>query len=167
MPWRYTKIDWHNVDDFDFLTYSSPCQDISNAGKQRGLEKDSGTRSSLLWYVEEAIKIKQPKYLLMENVKALVSKKFQSSFEDWLRLLEQYGYKSFWSVLNARDYGVPQNRERVFVISIKDPNRHYVFPTPIPLQKTFPDLLENESEIPAKYYVTDKQKQSIKAKLNL
>ena len=107
-----TKVDWNTVPDFDLLTYSSPCQDISNAGMQRGLEKGSGTRSSLLWEVEKAIEAKRPIYLLMENVKALVGKKFKADFEAWLKTLESYGYQNFWKVLNAKDYDVPQNRER-------------------------------------------------------
>lgn len=160
-----TKIDWDKIDDFDFLTYSSPCQDISNAGKQKGLGKGSNTRSSLLWYVEDAIKSKKPKFLLMENVKGLTSKKFMPYFEKWLHLLEQYGYKSYWKILNAKDYGVPQNRNRVFVVSIREPNSEYVFPAPIPLKKCFQDFLEKE--VSERYYITDKQKNSIKTKLNI
>lgn len=106
-----TKVDWNGVEDFDLLTYSSPCQDISLAGKQRGLIKDSGTRSSLLWEVEKAIIAKKPKYLLMENVAALVSQKFINDFNSWLNTLEGYGYHSHWQVLNSKDYGVPQNRD--------------------------------------------------------
>lgn len=78
-----TKIDWSKVDKVDLLTYSTPCTDISNAGQQKGIEKGSGTRSSILWYTEEAIRILRPKYLLMENVSALVSKKFLPFFKEW------------------------------------------------------------------------------------
>ena len=74
-----SKIDWANVPDFDLFTYSFPCTDISNAGQQKGLEKGSGTRSSLLWECQKAIEIKRPKYCLMENVSTLVSKKFKKS----------------------------------------------------------------------------------------
>lgn len=148
-----TKINWSNVPDFDFLTYSSPCQDISNAGLQRGLQKDSGTRSSLLWEVEKAIIAKRPKFLMMENVKALVGKKFRADFEAWLETLRSYGYQNFWKVLNARDYGVPQNRERVFVVSILG-GGSFEFPTPIPLEKRLKDVLE--SNVDEKYYLNDR-----------
>lgn len=113
-----TKIDWDSAPDFDFLTYSSPCQDISNAGLQRGLTAGSGTRSSLLWEVEKAIEAKRPRYLMMENVAALVSKKFIGDFGKWLETLESYGYTNYWAKLNAKDYDVPQNRPRVICISI-------------------------------------------------
>lgn len=97
-----SKIDWTQVPDFDLFTYSFPCTDISAAGLQKGLSKDSGTRSGLLWECEKAIKAKRPKYLLMENVKALVQKKFMPDFKAWLELLDQYGYDTFWQVCNAK-----------------------------------------------------------------
>ena len=112
------KIDWTNVPDFDLFTYSSPCQDFSNAGLKRGGQKGSGTRSSLLWECERAIDAKRPKYLLMENVAALVSSKFIKLFNKWQNTLENYGYTNYAKVLNAKDYGVPQNRERIFMISV-------------------------------------------------
>lgn len=148
-----TKVDWEQVPDFDLLTYSSPCQDISNAGMQRGLEKGSGTRSSLLWEVEKAIEAKRPKYLLMENVKALVGKKFKADFEAWLEILRSYGYQNFWKVLNAKDYGIPQNRERVFVVSILGGGQ-FKFPKPVPLEKRLKGVLE--SNVDEKYYLNDK-----------
>lgn len=135
-------IDWDRVPDFDLFTYSFPCQDISSAGKQKGLEAGSGTRSSLLWECKKAIEAKRPKYLLMENVKALVSKKFINHFNDWLLYLERLGYSNFWKVLNAKDYGVPQNRERVFVVSILGNNEQYKFPNTFELTKRLSDVLE-------------------------
>ena len=108
------KIDWAQVPDFDLFTYSSPCQDFSQAGKQAGGTEGSGTRSSLLWECRRAILAKKPKYLLMENVAALVSQKFIRLFNAWQLELESYGYRNFAKVLNAKDYGVPQNRERIF-----------------------------------------------------
>lgn len=108
-----TKINWNDVPDFDLLTWSSPCQDISNAGKQKGLVKDSGTRSSLIWCVLDAIRIKKPKYILMENVKALVSDKFLPDLQNLLAVLEDYGYDSVWQVLDSKDYGIPQHRESI------------------------------------------------------
>lgn len=136
---------------------SHNCTDISNAGRQAGLEKDSGTRSSLLWECEKAIEIKRPKYLLMENVKALFSKKFRPFWNDWVDLLNGYGYKTFAQVLNSKNYGTPQNRERVFGISIlrteNDPEPVYNFPAPFPLTTCLADVLEEE--VDEKYFLSD------------
>ena len=147
-----SKIDWNAVPDFDLFTYSSPCQDFSIAGMQRGGEKGSNTRSSLLWECEKAISIKRPKYCLMENVSALVSAKFIKLFNRWQLVLEKLGYKNFAAVLNAKDYGIPQNRERIFLVSILDENAQYEFPKPKPLNIKLKDVLE-KGEIPEKYYV--------------
>lgn len=144
-----SKIDWQKVPDFDLFTYSSPCQDFSTAGLQRGGTKGSGTRSSLLWECERAIAAKRPKYLLFENVAALVSQKFIRLFNEWQLLLERMGYTNFTQVLNAKDYGVPQNRERVFMVSIRDCEQPYYFPKPIPLTKRIKDVLEDN--VPEKY----------------
>lgn len=148
-----SKIDWNNVPDFDLFTYSFPCTDISSAGQQKGLSKDSGTRSSLLWECEKAIQIKRPKYLLMENVKALITSKFIREFNHWQYLLEQYGYTNFAQVLNAKDYGVPQNRERIFMVSILDENTRYEFPKPFPLTRRLKDVLEKN--VDEKYYLSN------------
>lgn len=139
-----SKIDWEQVPDFDLFTYSFPCQDISNAGLQRGFAEGSGTRSGLLWECKKAIAAKRPRYLLMENVKALVQKKFLPDFNKWLALLEEYGYTNYWKVLNAKDYGIPQNRERVFCVSILGDHQPYAFPEPWELDKTLDDVLEDE-----------------------
>lgn len=119
-----TQIE--RLDYADLWTYSSPCQDFSTAGKQKGIYNADGslTRSGLLKHVERLLEISvalgnQPKYLLMENVKGLVSKKFKPDFLKWLDKLEQLGYNNYWQILNAKDYGIPQNRERVFVVSIR------------------------------------------------
>lgn len=144
------KIDWSVVPDFDFLTYSSPCQDFSNAGLQKGGDEGSGTRSSLLWEVKRAIEAKHPGYLMMENVKALVSQKFLPTFRLWLDWLSGQGYVNFVEVLNAKDYGVPQNRERVFVVSMLE-NTWFNFPQPVELELRLKDLLEDE--VDAKYYL--------------
>ena len=150
-----TKIDWQQVPSFDLLTYSFPCTDISAAGQQKGLSKGSGTRSSLLWECERAIRIKRPSYLLMENVKALVSKKFIKDFHEWLAILDNLGYVSFSKVINASECGVPQNRERIFVVSIIK-NRcetAYHFPSPIPLEKSLADVLDEN--VPDKYFLSE------------
>lgn len=141
-------IDVENVPDHDLFTYSFPCQDLSIAGKQVGLE---GARSGLLYECKKIIEHCRPKYLLLENVKNLVSKKFKPKFDEWLEYLESLGYTNYWKVLNAKDYGIPQNRERVFVVSILGEHTPYEFPDPIPLDLCIADMLEHEVE--SKYYM--------------
>lgn len=148
-----SKIDWSQVPDFDLFTYSSPCQDFSNAGLQKGGTDGSGTRSSLLWECRRAIIAKRPKYLLLENVAALVSQKFLPLFNKWQAELASYGYGNFAEVLNSKDYGVPQNRERVFLVSILDGGGYY-FPKPFKLEKRLKDVLEDN--VDEKYYLSDK-----------
>ena len=150
-----SKINWDEVPDFELFTYSSPCQDFSSAGLQRGGgQEGSGTRSSLLWECRRAIIAKKPKYLLLENVAALVSEKFLPLFNKWQAELESYGYSNFAQVLNAKDYGVPQNRERVFLVSILDDNARYHFPEPFKLEKRLKDVLE--VNVDEKYYLSEK-----------
>lgn len=152
-----SKIDWAQVPNFDLLTYSFPCTDISNAGKQAGFSEGSETRSSLLWECEKAIKEKRPKYLLMENVKALVQKKFMPDFQRWIELLESYGYANFWQVLNAKDFGVAQNRERVFMVSIlrteAELTPSYNFPQGFPLDKCVEDYMVDAETIDESYFI--------------
>lgn len=148
-----SRIDWQQVPDFDLFTYSSPCQDFSQAGKQAGGTEGSGTRSSLLWECRRAILAKKPKYLLMENVAALVSQKFIRLFNAWQLELESYGYRNFAKVLNAKDYGVPQNRERIFMVSILDESARYEFPQPMPLTLRLKDVLEDK--VDERYYLKD------------
>jgi DNA (cytosine-5)-methyltransferase 1 len=113
-----TKIDPATLPDIDLFTYSFPCQDLSSAGLQKGLEEGSGTRSGLLWECRKIIDAKRPKYLMLENVKNLVGKKHKANFDKWIAYLDSVGYNTYWKVLNGKDYGVPQNRERVFAVSI-------------------------------------------------
>lgn len=145
-----TKIDWSKVNDFDLLFYSTPCTDFSNAGKQAGGEEGSGTRSSILWYTRHAIIEKKPKFLVMENVKALVSDKFRTLFLKWCDELTSYGYTNFAQVLNAKDYGVPQNRERIFVVSILG-DAWFSFPQPRELTIRLKDVLEDK--VDEKFYL--------------
>lgn len=160
------------LDYADLWTYSSPCQDFSTAGKQKGMINADGslTRSGLLKHVERlltdaVIRGDNPKYLLMENVKGLVSKKFKPDFERWLQKLEQLGYKNYWKVLNAKDYGIPQNRERVFVVSIrKDIDKNYTFPAPVPLQLKLQDVLE--PYVDEKYFLKAEITEKLLKKLN-
>ena len=149
-----TKINPECLPDFDLFTYSFPCQDLSTAGKQQGLVKGK-TRSGLLYECEKIIEVKLPKYLLLENVKALVGKKFKPQFDKWLKYLESLGYTNYWQVLNSKDYGIPQNRERVFVISIlNDKEKTYTFPQTQILNICLKDLLEDQVE--DKYYINKK-----------
>lgn len=115
----------------DLLTYGFPCQDISIAGKQEGIKQ--GTRSGLLLEVEKLLEQAEykPKFLLMENVKNLIGGKHRNNFDNWLNKLDEIGYNSYWSVLNAKDYKIPQNRERVFCLSVrKDIDCDFEFPKP-------------------------------------
>ena len=148
-----SKVDVKDVPDHDLFTYSFPCQDISIAGKGKGFEKGSNTRSGLLWECEKVIRVKRPKYLLMENVKNLVGKKFKPGFEEWLRALEEMGYTNYWQVLNAKDYGAPQNRERVFCVSILGEHEPYEFPEKETLELRLKDILEDE--VDEKFYLDD------------
>ena len=155
-----TKIDWHEVKDslqgreVDLFTYSSPCQDISQAGKQMGLQEGSDTRSALLWRVADAVEVLRPKYLLQENVAALVSQKFMPDFKKWLDKLSSLGYVSRWTRLNAKNYGVPQNRDRVFCLSMRrDVAFDYQFPEPFELLTRLEDVLEEE--VSGRYFLKD------------
>lgn len=152
-----SKIDWSQVPDFDLFTYSSPCQDFSQAGKQAGATKGSGTRSSLLWECERAIEAKRPKYLLFENVSAVASKKFIKLFNEWQLTLERLGYTNFTQVLNAKTHGyptpVPQNRERLFMVSIHNCKLGFYFPDAQELTTRLKDVLEDS--VDEKYYLKD------------
>lgn len=150
------------LDYADLWTYSFPCQDISVAGNQKGINEN--TRSGLLYQVQRLLEVAKdegtlPKYLLLENVKNLVSKKFKSQFDNWLFYLDQLGYDTYWQVLNAKNYGIPQNRERVFAVSIrKDLNQKYKFPKAEPLTKKLADILEDE--VDEKFYLSQDKVQS-------
>ena len=146
-----SKIDVNDIPQHDLFTYSFPCQDLSVAGKQKGLGE--GTRSGLLYECEKVIEHCRPKYLLLENVKNLVGKKFKADFDKWLEYLEGLGYTNYWKVLNAKNYGVPQNRERVFVVSILGEHEPFEWPTPIPLDKCIADILEEQ--VDEKYYLSE------------
>ena len=146
-----SKIDVNDIPAHDLFTYSFPCQDLSVAGKQKGLGE--GTRSGLLYECEKVIEHCRPKYLLLENVKNLVGKKFKADFDKWLEYLEGLGYTNYWKVLNAKNYGVPQNRERVFVVSILGEHEPFEFPKPIPLDKCIADILEEQ--VDDKYYLSE------------
>lgn len=158
-----TKVDARSLPhDIDLVTYGFPCQDISLAGKQKGFTDSEGnkTRSGLFFDALRIIDETKPKVAIAENVKNLVSKKFKNEFEIVLNSLDQAGYNSYYKVLNAKDYGIPQNRERVFIVSIRkdiDPfNIMFSFPFPEKeeLKLRLKDMLEDE--VDEKYYLSDK-----------
>lgn len=138
------------------LTYSFPCQDLSVAGKGRGMTKGSGTRSGLLWEVERLLNEVDnlPQVLLMENVPQVHGKKNMDDFQNWIRFLESKGYTNFWQDLNAKDYGVAQNRNRTFMVSILG-RAKYTFPEPIELNKVMKNYLEEV--VDEKYYVNSQK----------
>lgn len=144
-----TKVDILDIDeDVDLITYGFPCQDISICGKGKGFSDENGerTRSGLFFEALRIIEDYRPKFAIAENVKALTSKKFTEEFKIVLESLEEAGYNNYWQVLNAKDYGIPQNRERVFIISIrKDIDKGFTFPQPIPLSQTLHDIIESGS----------------------
>lgn len=148
--------------DADFWTYSFPCQDISVAGKGAGIKE--GTRSGLLFEVERLlIRAAEdgtlPKYLLLENVKNLVSKKFKADFDRWLSFLSSLGYTNYWQILNAKDYGIPQNRERVFCVSIRGDHTPFVFPEKQELKLRLRDMIDEV--VDEKYYLKESTIRSI------
>ena len=154
-----TKVDENSLPkDIDLITYGFPCQDISLAGKQKGMFNDDGTqtRSGLFFEALRIIEATKPKIAIAENVKNLTGKKFKEQFELVLKSLEEAGYSNYWKVLNAKDYGIPQNRERVFIISIrKDIDKGYEFPEPFPLQLRLKDMLDDE--VDEKFYLSLEQ----------
>ena len=126
-----TKIDTSKLNDFDLLTHGSPCQSFSSAGRQEGGVKGSGTRSSLLWETVRIVQDKKPRYVIWENVKNVLSKKHKPVFDEYLKELEQLGYKNYIppkGVLDSKDFGIPQSRERVFVVSILGEHKPFEFP---------------------------------------
>ena len=146
-----TKIDWTKVPDFDLLFYSTPCQSISQAGLQHGFVEGSGTRSSIIWNVRDALKIKHPSFCCMENVAAMVDKKNKPVYDLWCEELCKFGYDNYPQVLNAKEYGVPQNRKRIFLFSQLRDVGDYRFPKAMPLTVPLESLFEEEADVG--YYV--------------
>ena len=150
-----SKINENELPDFDIMSWGFPCQDISIAGKLKGI-KEGETRSGLYYEGYRILKTKKPKVSIIENVKNLTSKRFKNEFDSILKDLSDLGYNNYWQVLNAKDYGIPQNRERVFIISIRKDidNGKFIFPEKIQLQLKLKDLLEEV--VDNKYYLTEK-----------
>ena len=161
--------EWDKDIDVDLIMHGSPCQDFSVAGKQLGGDEGSGTRSSLMYETLRIVEKLKPKYVIWENVRNLLSKKHRHNFDAYLESMEKLGYTNYYQVLNAKNYGVPQNRERVFTVSIREcilkvtflpsgktvehPEK-FIFPNPIPLEKKLKDILEEN--VDEKYFLSEK-----------
>ena len=150
-----TKVDWERVPDFDVLIYSSCCQSLTRAGSQKGMTEGSGTPSSLIWYIRDAIKVKRPKICLLENVPPLLETKFEGMFEKWTNTVSELGYRNTWSTMCAADFGVPQNRNRAFLVSVRnDIKKNVYFPEPVGCEVQAESLLEEN--VNEKYYYSEK-----------
>lgn len=162
-----SKIDYSKIEDFDLMNMSFPCTDLSNAGQQRGMKNEDGTptRSGLYVYSIEAIRVKKPKYVMIENVKALIQKKFIDDFYSVVSELEECGYNCYYPqredrkgvkpmCLNSKDFGIPQNRERIFVIAIRKDidNKTFKFPIGKDTGIRLKDILEDK--VDEKYYLS-------------
>jgi DNA (cytosine-5)-methyltransferase 1 len=144
--------EWNKDIEVDLIMHGSPCQDFSLAGKQAGGDEGSGTRSSLMYETIRIVEKLKPKYVIWENVKNVISKKHIHNFNNYITRMSELGYTSYYQVLNAKDYGIPQNRERVFTISILG-DENYVFPPKQELKLKLKDMLEDE--VDEKYYLSD------------
>lgn len=154
--------EWNKDIEVDLIMHGSPCQDFSVAGKQAGGDVGSGTRSSLMYETIRIVGKLRPKYVVWENVKNLLSKKHKHNFDAYIETMNILGYNSYYQVLNAKDYGIPQNRERVFTISIrKDIDKcTFTFPEKEPLKLRLKDMLEEQ--VDEKYYLSQPQIERIK-----
>lgn len=166
-PQDVTK--WDKDIKVDLIMHGSPCQDFSVAGKNAGGDKDSGTRSSLMYETLRIVEKLKPKYVIWENVKNLLSKKHKHNFDAYIDAMAELGYVSKYQILNAKDYGVPQNRERVFTISCRHDGDSQImgsflaqfnFPEPMPLEHRLKDILEDS--VDERYYLSDEQVSKIK-----
>ena len=145
---------WDKDIEVDLIMHGSPCQDFSLAGLQAGGDEGSGTRSSLMYETIRIVKKLKPKYVVWENVKNLLSKKHRHNFDSYLEIMESLGYKNYYQVLNAKDYGIPQNRERVFTISIRnDIDKRFIFPEKQELKLKLKDMLEDN--VDEKYFLSE------------
>lgn len=154
-----TKVDEKTIPDFDLMTYGFPCQDISTLGDQKGFFDKNGnlTRSGLFFDAMRIAKEKKPKFMIAENVKNLVSKKMAFNFKQMISLLDEIGYNTYVNVLNSKNYGIPQSRNRVFIVSIrKDLELEFEFPNPTKLEQYAPSFYQ-KGEIPDEFYLNEKQ----------
>lgn len=152
-----SDLEIKDKDKYEYImTYSYPCTDISIAGKKEGMERNSGTRSSLLWEVERLLKEcgdNKPQILLMENVRECHNGKNAPLFFEWTSFLRSIGYKNFYTDMDAKNYGIPQTRKRCFMLSILDENAYYEFPQACGLSYSVKEFLEDK--VDKKYYVKE------------
>lgn len=152
---------WDKNIEVDIITHGSPCQDFSLAGLQLGASRGGQTRSSLMYETVRIVKKLKPQYVIWENVPNVLSKKHIHNFQNYIQFLDNLGYKSAYEVLNAKDYGIPQNRERLFVVSVLNGRTrdllglelYFDFPQPIQLKLKLKDMLEND--VDEKYYINN------------
>lgn len=162
-----TAVDWKQWHEsignphVDLLFASTPCQSVSTAGKQEGMKKGTDAASALIWATEQCIATLLPDFIIYENVKGLISKRNMPDFMEFCATIEKYGYRHMYKVFNAKDFGVPQNRERVFPIFYRDPEWQYEYPKPFPLVKRLRDVLEEN--VDESYYLKDEQVRRILA----
>ena len=159
-------VQWDkDLKDIDLIMHGSPCQSISIAGLQKGADKNSGTASSLMWETVRIIEKIKPKYVIWENVKNLLSEKHRHNFDEYLSILEGLGYVNYYKVLNSKNFGVPQNRERIFTISIKkDINKTFKFPEGYDSGLRLKDFLE--AEVDERYYISQEITESFIKKIS-
>lgn len=153
-----TKVDETKIEDFDLMTYSFPCQDLSALGNQNGLFKENGekTRSGLFFDAIRIAQYKKPKYMVAENVKALATKKFKNDLENMVKLLDEIGYNTYWKVLDSKDYGIPHSRNRIYIVSIRKDvdDGSFKFPEPIKLIKMAKDFYD-KGIVDDQYYLRE------------
>ena len=138
-----TQVNIDELSKCDLITHGSPCQDFSSLGIEKGGDEDKETRSSLIWNSVKIIKQCVPKFIIWENVENVLSKKHIHNFEKYLSKMSEFGYKNYYKVLNAKDYGIPQSRNRLFCISIReDIDCGFEFPNPIQLKETLLDYVD-------------------------
>lgn len=161
-PQDITK--WNKDIKVDLIMHGSPCQDFSAAGKNAGGDEGSGTRSSLLYETLRIVEKTSPDIVIWENVKNLLSKKHRHNWEAYVNRMSDLGYDSTAKIMNAKNYGIPQNRERVFTVSIKKPSQlidQFIWPEPRPLETKLKDVLEDNPD--ERYFLTDEQVASLRA----
>jgi len=148
--WDITTVNPNELPDFDVFTHGSPCTNYSRAGNEKGGDKDSGTDSSLMWYSVEIVRIKNPKYVLWENVPDVLSPKHVHNFNEYINMLDSLGYNSYHKVLNSLDFGIPQKRKRIYVISIRKDidDGEFYFPTGCKEEIRLEQVLEPDAEPP-------------------
>ncbi len=154
-----TTCDYSNIirrcKHVDLLIYSTPCQSVSRAGARKGMKEGDDAASALIWHTKRAIETLKPQVLILENVQGMVDSVNLPDFRKWQDTLADYGYTNFTQLLNSRDYGVAQNRPRVFMVSILGDNPQYFFPKKMPLTKRIKDYLE--PSVDEKFYLSQKQ----------